>query len=48
MEEHVVHLQSCMYQYSRAIYRSLKDLIDPYVDGSTGSSTAARCSTNAS
>jgi hypothetical protein len=35
MEEHVVHLQSCMYQYSRAIYRSLKDLIDPYVDGST-------------
>jgi hypothetical protein len=24
-----------MYQYSRAIYRSIKDLIDPYVDGST-------------
>src|SRR2546423_2947798 len=22
-----------MYQYSRAIYRSIKDLIDPYVDG---------------
>jgi hypothetical protein len=35
MDEHVVHLQSCMYQYSRAIYRSLKDLIDPYVDGLT-------------
>ena len=30
MEEHVVYLQSCMYQYSRAIYRSIKDLIDPY------------------
>jgi hypothetical protein len=24
-----------MYQYSRAIYRSIKDLIDPYVDGTT-------------
>ena len=24
-----------MYQYSRAIYRSIKDLIDPYVDSST-------------
>ena len=24
-----------MYQYSRAIYRSIKDLIDPYVDGPT-------------
>jgi len=24
------YLQSCMYQYSRAIYRSIKDLIDPY------------------
>jgi hypothetical protein len=24
-----------MYQYSRAIYRSLKGLIDPYVDGET-------------
>ena len=32
MEEHVAHLQSCMYQYSRAIYRSIKDLIDPYAD----------------
>jgi hypothetical protein len=30
MEEHVAQLQSCMYQYSRAIYRSIKDLIDPY------------------
>jgi len=30
MEDHVVYLQSCMYQYSRAIYRSIKDLIDPY------------------
>ncbi|HEY7730358.1 MAG TPA: hypothetical protein VH950_05600 [Gaiellaceae bacterium] len=35
MEEHVAHLQSCMYQYSRAIYRSIKDLIDPYVDDET-------------
>ena len=24
-----------MYQYSRAIYRSIKDLIDPYVDSTT-------------
>jgi hypothetical protein len=24
-----------MYQYSRAIYRSIKDLIDPYVDAET-------------
>ncbi len=35
MEEHVAHLQSCMYQYSRAIYRSLKDLVSPYVDEQT-------------
>ncbi len=37
MEEHahVAQLQSCMYQYSRAIYRSIKDLIDPYVGPST-------------
>ena len=32
MEDHVAYLQSCMYQYSRAIYRSVKDLIDPYSD----------------
>lgn len=32
---HVAQLQSCMYQYSRAIYRSIKDLIDPYVQHST-------------
>jgi hypothetical protein len=31
-EEHALRLQSCMYQYSRAIYRSIKDLIDPYAD----------------
>jgi hypothetical protein len=35
MEEHVAQLQSCMYQYSRAIYRSIKDLIDPYADART-------------
>src|ERR1044071_2263956 len=32
MEERLAQLQRCMYQYSRAIYRSIKDLIDPYVD----------------
>jgi hypothetical protein len=35
MDEHIAQLQSCMYQYSRAIYRSIKDLIDPYVDEPT-------------
>src|SRR3954453_15399175 len=30
MDEQALHLRSCMYQYSRAIYRSIKDLIDPY------------------
>ena len=30
MEEQTLRLQGCMYQYSRAIYRSIKDLIDPY------------------
>jgi hypothetical protein len=35
MDEHVVQLQACMYQYSRAIYRSVKDLIDPYADADT-------------
>ena len=35
MDEHVAQLQSCMYQYSRAIYRSVKDLIDPYADEQT-------------
>src|SRR5262249_61086584 len=30
-EEYAAQLQACMYQYSRAIYRSIKDLIDPYV-----------------
>lgn len=32
MDERVLQIQNCMYQYSRAIYRSVKDLIDPYVD----------------
>jgi hypothetical protein len=32
MDERTVMLQACMYQYSRAIYRSIKDLIDPYAD----------------
>jgi hypothetical protein len=32
MDERILHIQNCMYQYSRAIYRSIKDLIDPYGD----------------
>ena len=32
MDERILQIQHCMYQYSRAIYRSIKDLIDPYVD----------------
>jgi hypothetical protein len=35
MDDHVAQLRSCMYQYSRAIYRSIKDLVDPYVDTAT-------------
>jgi hypothetical protein len=35
MDEQLRQLQSCMYQYSRAIYRSIKDLIDPYADEET-------------
>jgi len=35
MDERTQQIQACMYQYSRAIYRSIKDLIDPYVDGTT-------------
>ena len=35
IEEYTAQLQARMYQYSRAIYRSIKDLIDPYVDGNT-------------
>ncbi len=32
MDDRAPQLRSCMYQYSRAIYRSIKDLIDPYAD----------------
>ena len=32
IEESTLQLQHCMYQYSRAIYRSIKDMIDPYGD----------------
>jgi hypothetical protein len=35
MDERTIKLQSCMYQYSRAIYRSVKDRIDPYADPDT-------------
>ena len=31
----MVQIKACMYQYSRAIYRSIKDLVDPYVDPET-------------
>ena len=32
IEERTLQLQHCMYHYSRAIYRSVKDLLDPYGD----------------
>jgi hypothetical protein len=32
MDERTDRLQACMYQYSRAIYRSIRDLVDPYGD----------------
>jgi hypothetical protein len=35
IEEQTLQLQHCMYQYSRAIYRSIKDLIEPYSDRQT-------------
>jgi hypothetical protein len=35
IEERTAQLQQCMYQYSRAIYRSMKDHIDPYSDRET-------------
>src|SRR5690242_21035223 len=35
MDERILMVQNSMYQYSRAIYRSIKDLIDPYVDPQT-------------
>src|SRR2546421_333253 len=35
MDERVAEIQACMYQYSRAIYRAIKDLTDPYVDPET-------------
>jgi len=35
IEERTAQLRQCMYQYSRAIYRSIKDLIEPYADQET-------------
>src|SRR5437763_1530091 len=35
MDERILMIQNSMYQYSRAIYRSIKDLVDPYVDRET-------------
>ena len=32
MQERTLHLLAHMYQYSRAIYQSIKDLVDPYVE----------------
>ena len=32
MDELSAQIRNCMYQYSRAIYRKIKDLIDPYAD----------------
>jgi hypothetical protein len=34
-DDKTLEIQSCMYQYSRAIYRSIKDLVDPYADQET-------------
>jgi hypothetical protein len=35
MDERVAEIRAGMYQYSRAIYRSIKDLTDPYVEPAT-------------
>jgi hypothetical protein len=35
MDEAILQIQGCMYQYSRVIYRTIKDKIDPYVDQDT-------------
>ena len=35
IDERILMIQNSMYQYSRAIYRSIKDLVDPYVDPQT-------------
>src|SRR2546421_3946212 len=35
IDEQILMIQNSMYQYSRAIYRSIKDLVDPYVDPET-------------
>ena len=35
MESRKAAIQNRMYQYSRAIYRSVKDLVDPYVPAET-------------
>ena len=32
MQERTLRLLAHMYQYSRAIYQSIKDLVDPYVE----------------
>ena len=35
MDAQKLAIQNRMYQYSRAIYRSIKDLVDPYVPAET-------------
>ena len=32
MQDRTLHFLAHMYQYSRAIYQSIKDLVDPYVE----------------
>jgi hypothetical protein len=34
LDERTLLIQASMYQYSRAIYRSIKDLVDPYATAS--------------
>src|SRR5215204_4439966 len=35
MDDAILQIQACMYQFSRVIYRTIKDKIDPYVDPDT-------------
>jgi hypothetical protein len=32
MDDAILQIQACMYQFSRVIYRTIKDKIDPYVN----------------
>jgi hypothetical protein len=35
MDDAILQIQACMYQFSRVIYRTIKDKIDPYVNPDT-------------